>query len=114
MAVAVGASSAEPRSVEPAELSALLGAEDGPLLLDVRTPEEFATGHVPGSLLIPVQELPERLHQIEAYKERGVVAYCERGGRARKALSILEAAGFTNLTLLAGSMQRWRSEMEAP
>lgn len=110
-AVAVGAAGAEPETVAPSELAALVSAENGPLLLDVRTPEEFARGHVPGALLIPVQELPDMLHQIEAYKERGVVAYCERGGRAERALDILEAAGFENLALLEGSMQRWRSEM---
>ncbi len=100
-----------PAAVQPADLAALLGTDNGPLLLDVRSAEEFASGHVPGALLIPVQELPGRLEQIAGYKERGVVAYCERGGRARRALEILEAAGFTNLTLLDGSMQRYRSEM---
>lgn len=100
-----------PATVAPAGLAALIEVDNGPLLLDVRTAEEFAGGHVPGALLIPVQELPDRLDQIAAFKDRGVVAYCERGGRARKALEILEAAGFSNLTLLDGSMQRFRREM---
>lgn len=108
--VAGSAASEAPREVSPAQMEALVSAPDGPLLLDVRSAGEFAAGHIPGALLIPVSELPDRLHQIEAYKTRGVVAYCERGGRATRALEILEEAGFSNLSLLAGNMQNWRDE----
>jgi phage shock protein E len=96
--------------VQPAELSAVLAGADAPLLLDVRTPEEFAQGHVPGATLVPVQELEARLGELDAYKARGVVAYCEVGGRAGKAAELLRAHGFTNVRLLDGSMKRWREE----
>jgi len=96
--------------VQPAELAALLAREDAPLLLDVRTPEEFAAGHVPGATLVPVQELEARAAELAAYKQRGVVTYCEVGGRAGKAAEILRGAGFTNVRLLDGSMKRWREE----
>ena len=96
--------------VQPGELAAVLGQEDAPLLLDVRTPEEFAQGHVPGARLVPVQELEARLGELDAYKARGVVAYCEVGGRAGKAAELLRAHGFTNVRLLDGSMKRWREE----
>ncbi len=106
-----GARGAEPtRQVEPKEVAGVVGAENGPLLLDVRTPEEYASGHVPGALLIPVQELEARLDQLAPYKARGVITYCEKGGRAGKAIEILRGAGFQNLAVLAGSMTRWRSE----
>ena len=107
------ASAAATPEVAASEVAALVSAPNGPLLLDVRTPAEFAEGHVPGALLIPVSELPDRLHQIAAYKERGVVAYCESGVRAQRAVAILEAAGFENLRLLAGSMKAWRAEDRA-
>jgi phage shock protein E len=96
--------------VQPGELAALLARDDAPLLLDVRTPEEFAQSHVPGATLVPVQELEERLSELDAYKARGVVAYCEVGGRAGKAADLLRAHGFTNVRLLDGSMKRWREE----
>jgi len=96
--------------VQPGELAAVLGREDAPLLLDVRTPEEFAQGHVPGATLVPVQELEARLGELDAYKARGVVAYCEVGGRASKAAELLRTHGFTNVRLLDGSMKRWRDE----
>ena len=96
--------------VQPSELAAVLAGEDAPLLLDVRTPEEFAQGHVRGATLVPVQELAARLGELAAYKERGVVTYCEVGGRAGKAMELLRAHGFTRVRLLDGSMKRWREE----
>ncbi len=96
--------------VQPRELAALLAREDAPLLLDVRTPEEFAQGHVPGATLVPVQELEARLAELGAYKARGVVTYCEIGGRASKAAELLRANGFVSVRQLDGSMKRWRDE----
>jgi rhodanese-related sulfurtransferase len=97
-------------SVQPDALAALLAGDDAPLLLDVRTPEEFAEAHVPGATLVPIQELESRLGELDAYKQRGIVAYCEVGGRAGKAAELLRAKGFTNVRLLDGSMKRWREE----
>ena len=111
--IATGASAEPPAEVPPGDIAALVAAPNGPLLLDVRTADEFAQGHVPGALSIPIAELPDRLHQIAAYKKRGVVAYCESGGRAQRAIDILDAAGFENLKLLAGSMKAWRAEDRA-
>lgn len=100
-------------TVQPAELAALLDQAEAPLLLDVRTPEEFAAGHVPGARLIPIQELESRLGELEAYQQRGVVAYCEAGGRASRARELLREHGFTSVRLLDGSMRRWRKEGRA-
>jgi rhodanese-related sulfurtransferase len=96
--------------VQPDALAALLASPDAPLLLDVRTPEEFAAGHVPGATLVPIQELEARVGELAAYEERGVVAYCEVGGRAGKAAELLRAHGFAHVRLLDGSMRRWREE----
>ncbi len=96
--------------VEPAALEAELARPDGPLLLDVRTPEEYAEGHVPGARLIPVQELGSRLGEIEDAKQRGVITYCESGRRASAAAELLREAGFADVRVLDGSMARWRDE----
>lgn len=98
------------RPIQPDELAAVLAQAEPPLLLDVRSPEEFASGHVPGATLVPIQELEGRLAELEAARKRGVVTYCEAGGRAGKASELLRAHGFANVRLLDGSMRRWRAE----
>ncbi len=79
------------------------------LLLDVRTPDEFAKGHVPGAINIPYDEIPNRLDELEGGKDRAVVVYCESGKRAGKAESTLAAQGYTNLHHLEGDMKGWRA-----
>ncbi len=111
--LAFAACAEEPQPVQPSDLAALLAGSEAPLLLDVRTAEEFAAGHVPGALLVPIQELEARLAELAAYKQRGVVTYCEVGGRAGKASELLRNAGFANVRLLEGSMRRWRDEGRA-
>jgi phage shock protein E len=65
----------------------------GAALLDVRTPEEFGSEHVPGALNVPLQELQTRLHELGA-KDRPVVVYCRSGRRSAEAARLLRASGF--------------------
>ncbi|MBW2526720.1 MAG: rhodanese-like domain-containing protein [Deltaproteobacteria bacterium] len=66
---------------------------DGATLVDVRTPGEFASGHVEGARNIPLQELPSRLHALGS-KQRPVLVYCRSGNRSGSAKRQLERAGF--------------------
>lgn len=67
----------------------------GAVLLDVRTPAEFAAGHLDGSVNIPVQELAERIGELAPKKT--AVVYCKAGVRAAAAEQMLRAAGFTDV-----------------
>jgi rhodanese-related sulfurtransferase len=99
------------RSVSRDEIASSLGSERPPLLLDVRTPAEFAEGHLPGALPIPVAELPGRLAELrQASRGREIVVYCERGGRAQRAAQTLLDAGFEKVGHLEGDMRAWRAE----
>ena len=73
----------------------------GALVLDVRTPDEFADGHVPSATNIAVQEVGARRAEIDQMvggdRSRPVVVYCASGGRAAKAKAQLEAAGYTHV-----------------
>ncbi len=80
------------------------------LVLDVRTAEEFAQGHVPRAINIPHDELGERHAELGVSPDREIVVYCERGGRASKAESVLREAGYTNVLHLAGDMRAWREQ----
>jgi phage shock protein E len=77
------------------------------LLLDVRTPEEFAAGHVPGAVNIPYDQVASRLNEIPKSDE--VVLYCHSGRRAGLAMETLAANGYTKLAHLSGDMQGWQS-----
>ena len=79
------------------------------LILDVRTREEFASGHVPGAVNIPHTEVASRLGELGADQSRPIVVYCERGGRAGQAESQLASAGFGDLRHLEGDMSAWRT-----
>lgn len=73
------------------------------VLLDVREPAEFAAGHAPGALLIPLGQLADRLGEVPAGQ---VVVTCKRGGRASRATTALIAAG-RDAVNLRGGMQAW-------
>jgi phage shock protein E len=94
--------------VAAAEVLELVGQSDGPILLDVRTAPEFEGGHVPGAVNIPHSELGGRLAEVDAWRERGAVVYCERGGRAGVAADVLADAGFDRVLHLEGDMSGWR------
>jgi phage shock protein E len=101
LAVAWAAGSAG--RVAPAEAHALVKA--GAKLLDVRTAEEFAGGHVPGAVNVPVQELANRLAEVGP-REAPVVVYCHSGSRSGRATRLLRDAGYTQVHDL-GPMDAW-------
>ena len=83
-----------------------LVTEEHALLLDVRTPQEYEQGHVPGAKNIPIQEFSGRLNEVEALvagdKMHPIVLYCQGGGRAARAKKILLESGYTKVTNLGG------------
>lgn len=110
--------SASPVDVQPAASSSGAVSEIAPqtllsqpagesLVLDVRTPEEYAAGHVPNAINIPHDELESHLAELEARKNGPVVVYCKSGRRAGIAAEALTKAGFTNLLHLTGDMEAW-------
>lgn len=70
--------------------------DKGALLVDVRTPEEFAQEHVLGARNVPVQELSARLTELGP-KERPLVIYCRSGARSASAKQLLQNAGFKHV-----------------
>lgn len=80
----------------------------GALLLDVRSPEEFAAGHIEGARNIPVGVLSARLGELGPPATTSVVVYCQSGGRSTKAAGLLRDAGFTSVHNL-GPMSAWQT-----
>ena len=77
-------------------------ADDQQFLLDVRTPQEFASGHIPGAVNIPVDDLRSRLNELPS--DRQVAAYCQVGQRGYLATRVLLLAGFSAVNVGGGYM----------
>jgi rhodanese-related sulfurtransferase len=92
--------------ISPAELHAEQQNGTAPLVLDVRTPEEFATGHVAGAVNIPHTELGARLSEVQS--ENGVALYCMVGPRARLGEKTLQEAGVVKVFHLEGGLAAWQ------
>ena len=77
------------------------------VLLDVRSPEEYAEGHVPGAINISHTQIKANLAKLLPHKNDMVVVYCRSGRRAGMAKDILAENGFTKLRHLSGDMNAW-------
>ena len=80
-------------------------------VLDVRTPQEYAEGHVPGAVNVPYDQLASRLAEVP--KDKDVVLYCKSGRRAGIAADVLAANGYTRLSHLEGDMPAWAAKGHA-
>ena len=84
--------------------------QGSPIMLDVRTPAEFngVLGHIPGSFQIPLQELENRLDELEQYRKQEIILICRSGNRSQKATDILNRHNFKALNMLGG-MRKWNA-----
>ncbi len=76
------------------------------VFLDVRTPDEYQDGHIPGAINMPIQTLSEHLKNVP--KNKPLYLYCESGVRASRAASLLRSAGFKQVYNYEPSMRGWR------
>lgn len=105
------AAAAGPASIEPKALGERIAWADQALfVLDVRTPEEYAAGHLPGAVNIPHDQLAGRLGELSEARDRDIVVYCRTGKRSAEALGVLDDAGFKRLFHLKGDYVRWTGE----
>ena len=91
------------RVIKSADLKADQEANKVPVLIDVRTADEFASGHVPGAKSIPIDQLDGRVAELEGYKAGEVYLICQVGGRSARASSMLGAKGFTTVNVSDGT-----------
>jgi len=96
-----------PAHLDVVALDELLEADTDLRLLDVRTPAEFGTAHIPGAYNVPLDTLAEHAHELQRHLEMPVVVICRTGNRARQAEQRLAAAGMANVHVLHGGMEAW-------
>jgi adenylyltransferase/sulfurtransferase len=95
--------------VSPAELRASLTAAGAPRLLDVRSAQEWALGHLEGALHVPLPELTDRLRTLDSGSDWVVV--CAKGIRSARAAALLREAGFPRVRHLRGGLEAWTREI---
>jgi rhodanese-related sulfurtransferase len=100
------------REISVQELARHIADGGALLLIDVRQPWEHALATLPGSVLIPLGELPRRLAELQPAPGAAIVAYCHHGIRSRSAAAILERAGFENVHSLAGGIDAWSLQVD--
>jgi len=83
-----------------------------PIIVDVRGPEEFdgSLGHLANALNLPVGELPNRLTEIDVFKDKPVVLVCRTDKRSAHASALLRDSGFRDVHVLRGGMERWNEK----
>lgn len=95
--------------VSAEEVLRALEAGDACIVLDVRDADEYAEGHVPGSVCIPLSELNERLSELP--KEKTIYAICHSGARSAVAVRLLKAHGYQAKNI-SGGIMHWSDALE--
>ena len=95
----------DPREIDH-ETAAGIWRDKGAVFVDVREPEEFASGRVPGSTLIPLGELAQRSKELP--KDARIVTVCRSGNRSLYAVDILTQQGWSDVKSMAGGMIEWK------
>ncbi len=93
------------------ELKTLIEDKTDFLLLDVREPLEYRIAHLQGKL-VPLGELPQRLEELDAYKDKPVIVHCRSGRRSAQAVAFLQQHGFEDVKNLKGGILAWSREVD--
>lgn len=93
--------------ITAADLVERLETADAPVILDVRSPEEYAEGHIPGAINVPYDQIAANLDSLESFLTSEIIVYCRTGRRATVAENALREAGFTEVLDLEGHMTAW-------
>ncbi|MFF4812940.1 rhodanese-like domain-containing protein [Micromonospora chersina] len=100
---------ARPATLDAISLRELIDAGHAPRLLDVRTPAEFETSHIPGSYNVPLDLLKEHREELRNHLDEDVVLVCRSGARATQAEQALAGVGLPNLKVLNGGIMAWQA-----
>jgi len=102
-------------SISPEEAQEIQEMAEGQevLLIDVREPSEFAEGHIPGAINVPLDRLVDEIGSIAHGFNQEILIICRSGARSRGATGVLETMGYTNLTDVGGILD-WTGEIVMP
>ena len=93
------------------EAKQIMDSEEGYIILDVRTQEEYDQGHIPGAIVISHEEIEEKAEQVLTDKDQLILVYCRSGRRSKIASEALAELGYTNIKEFGGIID-WPYEVE--
>lgn len=96
--------------ISPQELKAALDRGEALVIVDVREPQEYQINRIPGSVLIPLGQIPHRLEEID--RSLLVVCQCKSGIRSARAAAFLRASGFPRVRNLTGGILAWIDQVD--
>jgi molybdopterin/thiamine biosynthesis adenylyltransferase/rhodanese-related sulfurtransferase len=96
--------------IDPVAVKARLDSGEDLQLIDVREPQEYQICNIPQARLIPLGELPKRLHELD--RSRPIVVHCKTGGRSAKAADLLRQNGFTGVLNMTGGILAWSDKVD--
>lgn len=94
------------------ELKKKIDAKEDFVFIDVREPFEYQIASIKNAKLIPLGQLERHLKELEASKDKEIVAHCHHGGRSRRALEFLQTKGFKKLKNVAGGIDEWAVKID--
>ncbi|TWT33383.1 rhodanese-like domain-containing protein [Blastopirellula retiformator] len=101
-----------PIEISVHEVKNLLDSGDKFLLLDCRQENEYDFAKIEGAVLIPMNELPERIAELEPYRETPLVVHCHLGGRSLRVTHWLRQNGFAQAQNMTGGITQWSQEID--
>ena len=104
-----------PLEIDVAAAQALLNEGPQPkcLLLDCRTPEEHGIASIAGAKLLPMQEITDRVAELEPWRNEQIVVHCHHGMRSLKVTQWLREQGFSGATSMRGGIDAWSTAIDA-
>ena len=105
------AQGAEYVSITVEEAKQIMDTEEGYIILDVRTQEEYDQGHIPGAVVISHEEIAEKAEKVLTDKDQLILVYCRSGRRSKLAAEALVELGYTNIKEFGGIID-WPYEVE--
>ena len=93
------------------EAKQIMDSEEGYIILDVRTQEEYDQGHIPGAIVISHEEITEKAEEVLTDKDQLILVYCRSGRRSKIAAEALAELGYTNIKEFGGIID-WPYEVE--
>lgn len=100
--------SANIQHIDAQALLTLIQQQKAPLILDVRSQQEYQQGHIKGAINIPYDQLKSNSELLNSQQNSEIIIYCRSGARAEKAYKTLHSKGFTQLIYLKGHMNLWQ------